>query len=206
MGRKETVYHEPQELYMIQRINVNQDIQEIESFIEEVADERKEDEKTDEDRGNDELIRNDALGIMHIVEKLGKDGKKYEIGDVVNAFEHLRKEDKKKDEIPKVDDKVDDGNDEDRRNDEVLNEDIQRIQYILHKSEEEGTAYEWSKIVNTLEYLSKGKNDESDINVRDDDDDDEVFIEGEVDKRTEKEKEEGKEDRNNKKIDVTEEN
>merc|ERR1712240_736434 len=87
----------------------------------------------------------------------------------------------------------------------MLNEGIQRIQYILDKSEEEVKAYEWSKIVNTLEYLSKGRNDESDINVRDDDDDDEVFIEGEVDKRTGKEKENGKEDRNNKKIDVTEE-
>ena len=56
-----------------------------------------------------------------------------------------------------------------------------------------------------MEYLSKGRKDESDISVQDDDDY-EVFIEGEVDKRTEKEKEEGKEDRNNKKIDVTEEN
>merc|ERR1711889_28690 len=61
----------------------------------------------------------------------------------------------------------------------MLNEGIQRIQNILDKSEEEGKAYEWSKIVNTLEYLSKRRNDESDINVRDhDDDDDEVFIEG----------------------------
>merc|ERR1712240_803570 len=75
----------------------------------------------------------------------------------------------------------------------------------MDKLEEDGKAYEWSKIINTLEYLSKGRKDESDINVRDDDDDD-VFIEGEVDKRTEKEKENGKEDRNNKKIDVTEEN
>merc|ERR1712240_799836 len=75
----------------------------------------------------------------------------------------------------------------------------------MDKLEEDGKAYEWSKIINTLEYLSKGRKDESDINVRDDDDDD-VFIEGEVDKRTEKEKESGKEDRNNKKIDVTEEN
>ena len=83
---------------------------------------------------------------------------------------------------------------------------MQRIQYILDKLEEDGKAYEWSKIVNTLEYLSKGRNDESDINVRDDDDDDEVFIEGEVDKRTEKEKESGKEDINNKKINVTDEN
>merc|ERR1712081_37718 len=130
---------------MIQRINVNQDMQEIESFIEEVADERKVDER------NDELIRNDAEGIMHIVEKLGKDGKKYEIGDVVNALEHLRKEDKKKDEIPKVVDKVDDGNEEVRISDEELDEGIQRIQHILDKSEEEGKAYEWSKIVNTLE-------------------------------------------------------
>merc|ERR1711915_242068 len=198
MGRKETVYHEPQELYMIQRINVNQDIQEIESFIEEVADERKEDEKTDEDKGNDELIRNDAEGILHTVKKLEKDGKKYEIGDVVNAFEHLRKEDKKKDEIPKVVDKVDDGNEEDRISDEMLDEGIQRIQYILDKSKEEGKAYEWSKIVNTLEYLSKGRNDESE------DDDDDVFIEEEVDKRTENKKESGskisteKEDKGNK--------
>ena len=109
----------------MQMINVNQDIQEIESFIEEVTDERKVDEKTDEDRGNDELIRNDAEGIIHIMEKLGKDGKKYEIGDVVNAFEHLRKEDKKNDEIPKVVDKVDDGNEEDRISDEMLDESIQ---------------------------------------------------------------------------------
>ena len=198
-GRKETVYHEPQELYMIQKINVNQDIQEIESFIEEFADERKVDEKTDEARGNDELIRNDAQGIIHIVEKLGKDGKKYEIGDVVNALEHLRKEDKKKDEIPKVVDKVDDGNEEDRISDEMLDESIQRIQCILDKSKEEGKAYEWSKIVSTLEYLSKGRNDDSE-----DDDDDDVFIEEEVDKRTENKKESGskisteKEDKGNK--------
>ena len=33
------------------------------------------------------------------MEKLGKDGKIYEIGDVVNALEHLRKKDKKKDEL-----------------------------------------------------------------------------------------------------------
>merc|ERR1711915_794847 len=151
---------------MMQMINVNQDIQEIESFIEEVTDERKVDEKTD------------AEGIIHIMEKLGKDGKKYEIGDVVNALEHLRKEDKKKDEIPKVVDKVDDGNDEVRISDEELDEGIQRIQHILDKSEEEGKAYEWSKIVNTLEYLNRGRNDESD-------DDDDVFIEEEVDKRTE---------------------
>merc|ERR1712240_537101 len=88
--------------------------------------------------------------------------------------------------------------------DEMLNEGIQRIQNILDKSEEEGKAYEWSKMVNTLEYLSKGRNDENDINVRNDEDDD-VFIEGEVDKRTEKEKESGskinteKEDKGNKK-------
>merc|ERR1711872_905321 len=145
-------------------INVNQDIQEIESFIEEVTDERKVDEKTDEDRGNDELIRNDAEGIIHIMEKLGKDGKKYE--------------------IPKVVDKVDDGNDEVRISDEELDEGIQRIQYILEKSEEEGKTYEWSKIVNTLEYRSKGRNDESD-------DDDDVFIKEEVDKRTENENESG---------------
>merc|ERR1712240_164224 len=87
--------------------------------------------------------------------------------------------------------------------DEMLNEGIQRIQNILDKSEEEGKAYEWRKIVNTLEYLNKGRNDENDINVRNDDDDD-VFIEGEVDKRTEKEKESGskinteKEDKGNK--------
>ena len=199
---------------MNHKINDTQDIQEIERFFEKFPDERKEvsevvdkvDERIDEARGNDELIRNDAQGILHIVEKLEKDGKKYEIGDVVNAFEHLRKEDKKKDEIPKVVDKVDDRNDEDRRNDEVLKDGLQRVQYILDKLEEDGKAYEWSKIVNTLEYLSKGRKDESDINVRDDDDDDEVFIEGEVDKRTEKEKESGKEDRNNKKINVTEEN
>ena len=138
--RKDTVYYEPQELFMNQKINDNQDIQEMESFIEEVADERKVDEKTDEDRGNDELIRNDAEGIIHIMEKLGKDGKKYEIGDVVNALEHLRKEDKKKDEIPKVVDKVDDGNEEDRISDEMLDESIQRIQCILDKSKEEGKA------------------------------------------------------------------
>merc|ERR1711962_723758 len=152
----------------MQMINVNQDIQEIESFIEEVTDERKVDEKTDEDRGNDELIRNDAEGIIRIMEKLGKDGKKYEIGDVVNALEHLRKEDKKKDEIPKVVDKVDDGNDEVRISDEELDEGIQRIQYILDKSEEEGKAYEWSKIVNTLDSLNRGRPGESD--------DDYVFI------------------------------
>ena len=75
-GRKDTVYHEPQELYMIQKINDNQDIQEIESFIEEYTDERKVDEKNDEARGNDELIKNDAQGILHIVKKLEKDGKK----------------------------------------------------------------------------------------------------------------------------------
>merc|ERR1711962_1957050 len=119
----------------MQMMGVNQDIQEIESFIEEVTDERKVDEKTDEDRGNDELIRNGAEGIMHIVEKLGKDGKKYEIGDVINALEHLRIEDKKKDEISKVVVKVDDRNDEDRRNDEVLKDGIQRIQYIMDKLE-----------------------------------------------------------------------
>merc|ERR1711915_868767 len=56
---------------------------------------------------------------------------------------------------------------------------------------------EWSKIVSTLEYLSKGRNDESD-------DDDDVFIEEEVDKRTENKKESGskvsteKEDKGNK--------
>merc|ERR1712240_811203 len=179
-------------------INDNQDIQEIESFIEEFTDERKVDEKTDEARGNDELIRNDAQGILHIVEKLEKDGKKYEIGDVVNAFEHLRKEDKKKDEIPKVVDKVDDGNEEDRISDEMLDEGIQKIQYILDKSKEEGKAYEWNKIVSTLEYLSKGRKDESE------DDDDDVFIEEEVDKRSENKKESGskisteKEDKGNK--------
>ena len=102
---------------------------------------------------------------------------------------------------------MDDRTDKVTRNDELLRDGIQRIQYIMDKLEKDWKAYEWSKIVNTLEYLSKGRNNESDINVRDDDDDDdEVFIEGEVDKRTEKEKEEGKEDRNNKKIDVTEEN
>ena len=85
----------------------------------------------------------------------------------------------------------------------MLKDGIQRIQYILDKLEEDGMAYEWSKIVNTLEYLSKGRK-MSDINIRDDNDDD-VFIEGEVDKRTEKEKESGKEDRNNKKIDATDE-
>ena len=136
--RKDTVYYEPQELCMIHKMNDNQDIQEMESFIEEYTDERKVDEKTDEAKGNDELIRNDAQGILYIVKKSEKDGKKYEIGDVVNAFEHLRKEDKKKDEIPKVVDKVDDGNDEDRRSDEVLNEGIQRIQYILDKSKRRG--------------------------------------------------------------------
>ena len=61
-GRKDTVYYEPQELFMIQKINDNQDIQEIESFIEEYTDERKVDEKTDEAKGNDELI-----GMMHKV-------------------------------------------------------------------------------------------------------------------------------------------
>ena len=141
-GRKDTVYHEPEELYMIQKVNDNQDIQEMESFIEEYTDEKKVDEKTDEAKGNDELIRNDAEGILHIVKKLEKDGKKYVIGDVVIALEHLRKEDKKKDEIPKVVDKVDDGNDEDRISDEVLDEGIQTIQYILDKSKEEGKAYE----------------------------------------------------------------
>merc|ERR1711915_334294 len=56
---------------------------------------------------------------------------------------------------------------------------------------------EWSKIVSTLEYLSKGRNDGSD-------DDDDVFIEEEVDKRTENKKESGseisteKEDKGNK--------
>merc|ERR1711954_85034 len=150
-------------------------------------------------RGNDELIWNDAQGIIHIVKKLGKDGKKYEIGDVVSALEHLRKEDKKKDEIPKVVDKVDDGNEEDRISDEMLDESIQRIQDILDKSKEEGKAYEWSKIVSTLEYLSKGRNDDSE-----DDDDDDVFIEEEVDKKTENKKESGskistkKEDKGNK--------
>merc|ERR1712228_1094443 len=133
-GRKDTVYHDTtEELYMIQKVNDNQDIQEMESFIEEYIDEKKVDEKTDEAKGNDELIRNDAEGILHIVKKLEKDRKKYEIGDVVNAFEHLRKEDKKKDEIPKVDD----GNDEVRISDEELDEGIQRIKYILDKSEEE---------------------------------------------------------------------
>merc|ERR1711915_77077 len=135
-------------------------------------------------RGN-ELIRNDAQGLIHLVEKLGKDGKKYEIGDVVNAFEHLRKEEKKKDEIHKVVDKVDDGNEEDRISDEMLDEGIQRIQDILDKSKEEGKAYEWNKIVNTLEYLSKGRNDDSE-------DDDDVFIEEEVDKRSENKKVEAK--------------
>merc|ERR1711962_1446364 len=109
---------------------------------------RKEDKKKDEipkvvdkvDDRNDELIRNDAEGILHIVKKLEKDGKKYEIGDVVNALEHLRKEDKKKDEIPKVVNKVNDGNEEDRISDEMLDESIQRIQYILNKSKEEGKA------------------------------------------------------------------
>merc|ERR1712240_501186 len=179
-------------------INDNQDIQEIESFIEEYTDERKVDEKTDEAKGNDELIRNDAQGILYIVKKSEKDGKKYEIGDVVNAFEHLRKEDKKKDEIPKVGDKVDDGNEEDRISDEMLDEGIQRIQYILDKSKEEGKAFEWNKIVSTLEYLSKGRNDDSE------DDDDDVFIEEEVDKRSENKKESGskisteKEDKGNK--------
>merc|ERR1712228_478587 len=132
-GRKDTVYHDTtEELYMIQKVNDNQDIQEIESFIEEYTDEKKVDEKTDEAKGNDELIRNDAEGILHIVKKLEKDRKKYEIDDVVIALEHLRKEDKKKDEIPKVVDKVDDGNDEDRISDEELGEGIQRIQHILH--------------------------------------------------------------------------
>ena len=76
----------------------------------------------------------------------------------------------------------------------------------MDKLEKEGKSYECNEIVNTLEYLSKGKKDESAICVRDNDD--EVLIEEEADKRTEKckEKESGKEDRKNKKIDVTEEN
>merc|ERR1711954_37918 len=82
----------------------------------------------------------------------------------------------------------------------MLHESIQRIQCILDKSKEEGKAYEWNKIVNTLEYLSKGRNDESE------DDDDDVFIEEEVDKRSENKKESGskisteKEDKGNKNI------
>ena len=46
----------------------------------------KVDERTDEARGNDELIRNDAQGILHIVEKL-EDGKKYEIGRLARSPE-----------------------------------------------------------------------------------------------------------------------
>ena len=154
---------------MNHKINDTQDIQEIERFIEKYPDERKEvsevvdkvDERTDKAKGNNESIRNDAQGVLHIMEKLEKDGKKYEIGDVINALEHLRKEDKKKDEISKIVDKVDDRTDEDRRNDEVLKDGIQRIQYIMDKLEKDVKAYERSKIVNILEYLSKGRKDAS---------------------------------------------
>ena len=57
---------------MIHKINDTQDIQEIERFIEKYPDERKEvsevvdkvDERTDEARRNNEMIRNDAQGLM----------------------------------------------------------------------------------------------------------------------------------------------